>query len=291
MYRDLPPLTWLRAFEASARLLSFTAAAHELNLTQAAISKHVKSLELRLKRQLFIRHPRSLEMTKWAEAYLPKVQDSLQRLSRGTREVFGSTQGDVLTIRCAISFLVNVLSEKIPKFLADHPDQKIRIISSVWVDAFDHEAYDFDIQYGTGTFPGAKSYRLSYEKITPVCAPSRAKTLKHPEQLSTERLIHVQGYQDGWGTWLNAANLQGVDHGLGLQVDNSLAAYELAAQDAGIALGRSSLVANDLKIGRLVAPFEFTQEIEEGFFLLEPLTSTTRADAAAFAKWLLNELQ
>lgn len=291
MYRDLPPLTWLRAFEASARLLSFTAAAHELNLTQAAISKHVKSLELRLKRQLFIRHPRSLEMTKWAEAYLPKVQDSLQRLSRGTREVFGGTQGDVLTIRCAISFLVNVLSEKIPKFLADHPDQKIRIISSVWVDAFDHEAYDFDIQYGTGTFRGAKSYRLSYEKITPVCAPSRAKTLKHPEQLSTERLIHVQGYQDGWGTWLNAANLQGVDHGLGLQVDNSLAAYELAAQDAGIALGRSSLVANDLKMGRLVAPFEFTQEIEEGFFLLEPLTSTTRADAAAFAKWLLNELQ
>ena len=114
---------------------------------------------------------------------------------------------------------------------------------------------------------------------------------KHPEQLSTERLIHVQGYQDGWGTWLNAANLKDVDHGLGLQVDNSLAAYELAAQDAGIALGRSSLVDNDLKMGRLVAPFEFTQEIEEGFFLLEPLTSTTRADAAAFAKWLLNELQ
>ena len=99
MYRDLPPLTWLRAFEVSARLLSFTAAAQELHLTQAAVSKHVKSLEMRLQRQLFVRHPRSLALTRWGEAYLPKVQDALERLATGTREVFGRPQNDVLTIR------------------------------------------------------------------------------------------------------------------------------------------------------------------------------------------------
>jgi DNA-binding transcriptional LysR family regulator len=78
MNLDLPPLTWLRAFEAAARTLSFTHAAAELQLTQAAISKHVKSLEHHLHQPLFLRHPRGLELTKSGAAYLPKVQDALQ---------------------------------------------------------------------------------------------------------------------------------------------------------------------------------------------------------------------
>ena len=89
MHHDLPPLTWLRAFEASARTLSFTSAATEMHITQAAISKHVKSLEQHLRHPLFIRRPRGLELTKTGAAYLPKVQDALERLAIGTREVFG----------------------------------------------------------------------------------------------------------------------------------------------------------------------------------------------------------
>jgi LysR family transcriptional regulator, glycine cleavage system transcriptional activator len=161
MYRDLPPLTWLRAFEVSARLLSFTAAAQELHLTQAAVSKHVKSLEQRVQRQLFLRHPRSLELTKWGEAYLPKVQDALERLAIGTREVFGRPQGDLLTIRCAVSFAVNWLSPRLPRFLAQHPSSRLRILSSVWAEPFDAEACDLDIQYGTGTFADARCHRLT----------------------------------------------------------------------------------------------------------------------------------
>lgn len=89
MHHDLPPLTWLRAFDASARTLSFTSAAKELHIAQAAISKHVKSLELYLRHQLFARHPRGIELTKTGAGYLPKVQNALDRLIIGTREVFG----------------------------------------------------------------------------------------------------------------------------------------------------------------------------------------------------------
>jgi LysR family glycine cleavage system transcriptional activator len=289
MYRDLPPLTWLRAFEVSARLLSFTAAAQELHLTQAAVSKHVKSLELRLQHQLFLRHPRSLELTKWGEAYLPKVQDALERLASGTREVFGRPQDDVLTIRCAVSFAVNWLSPRLPRFLAQHPSSRLRILSSVWADPFDAEAFDLDIQYGTGTFADAKSHRLTREVITPLCTPDLALRLRMADDLADHCLLHVQGYQEGWGTWLAAAGTGRVDPGQGIQTDTSLTAYALACEGAGVALGRRSLAGPYRKDGRLVAPFDLEVPISEGFFLLEPVTTNAQCDISPFVEWLVKE--
>ena len=289
MYRDLPPLTWLRAFEVSARLLSFTAAAHELHLTQAAVSKHVKSLEHRLQHQLFIRHPRSLELTRWAEAYLPKVQDALDRLAQGTREVFGHPRSEVLTIRCAVSFAVSWLSPRLPGYLAAHPAAQLRILSSVWADPFDATAFDLDIQYGTGTFADATSHRLTHETITPLCAPGLAGDLRVPGDLVRQRLLHVQGYLDGWGTWLAAAEADAVDPGQGVQTDTSLTAYALASAGAGVALGRRSLAIPYRASGALVAPFDLEVEIAEGFFVLEPKARATHPDAARFVEWLVEE--
>jgi LysR family glycine cleavage system transcriptional activator len=289
MYRDLPPLTWLRAFEVSARLLSFTAAAQELHLTQAAVSKHVKALELRLQRQLFLRHPRSLELTKWGEAYLPKVQDALDRLATGTREVFGRPQDDVLTLRCAVSFCVNWLSPRLPRFLAKHPSNRLRILSSVWADPFDAESFDLDIQYGTGTFADARSHRLTRETITPLCAPDLVSQFRTPDDLADQCLLHVQGYQEGWGTWLAAAGATRVDPGKGIQTDTSLTAYALACEGAGVALGRRSLEAPYRKDGRLVAPFDLALPISEGFFLLEPMTTNPQRAVRPFVDWLVTE--
>jgi LysR family transcriptional regulator, glycine cleavage system transcriptional activator len=289
MHGDVPPLTWLRAFEVSARLLSFTAAAQELHLTQAAVSKHVKSLEHWLRHQLFIRHPRSLELTKWGEAYLPKVQDALERLAIGTREVFGRLKDDVLTIRCAVSFAVNWLSPRLPRFLAQYPRVRMRILSSVWVDPFDAEAFDLDIQYGSGSFPAARSHRLTREVITPLCAPGLVSSLNSPNDLANHTLLHVQGYQEGWGNWLAAAGATRVDPGQGIQTDTSLAAYALACEGAGVALGRRSLEAPYRVSGRLVAPFALELPINEGFFLLEPVKSFTGLVVAPFVDWLLEE--
>jgi LysR family glycine cleavage system transcriptional activator len=285
MFRDLPPLTWLRAFEASARLLSFTAAAQELNLTQAAVSKHVKALELRLQHQLFLRQPRSLEPTKWAEAYLPKVQDALDRLSLGTREVFGQRRTQALTIRCAVSFAVNWLMPRLPDYLARHPGKTVRLLSSVWNEPFDAEDIDLDIQYGTGTWPGCDSHRLTWETITPLCAPGCP--LRQPDDLRHHRLLHVQGYHEGWGIWLKAAGVTGVDPGSGLNLDTSLTAFELAAQGGGVALGRSSLAGHALGSGRLIAPFPLAVPIDEAFYLVRPTGEPRHPDAAGFTDWLV----
>lgn len=286
---NLPPLGWLRAFESAARHLSFTDAAAELNLTQAAVSKQVKSLELYFREQLFVRGPRSLQLTKTGEAYLPKVQDALERLAIGTREVFGRRRAQELTLRCAVAFSVNWLAPRLPDFFRRFPGKSIRIISTVWNDAFDETLFDLDIQYGTGSWSSARSHRLTWETITPLCAPSLLEQapLNRPDDLQSHRLIHVLGYQEGWGAWLKAAGARAVDPGQGMQVDNSLTAFELAAQGCGIALGRRSLSSRERSSGRLVAPYKLEVPITEAFYLLEPIGKGKHPDVEVFVEWLL----
>jgi LysR family transcriptional regulator, glycine cleavage system transcriptional activator len=288
---DLPPLTWLRAFEAAARHLSFTQAAVELNVTQAAISKQVKSLELHLRHQLFIRRPRSLQLTKTGEAYLPKVHDAFERLAIGTREVFGRRRAQALTVRCTVSFAVNWLAPRLPDFLARHPGKPVRIISSVWNDVLDKDLFDLDIRYGTGPWPGYSSHRLTWEHIFPLCAPdlpANAPQLRSPDDLCHHVLLHVLGYQEGWGLWLNAAKAKGVDPGQGLQLDASLTAFEVAAHGGGVALGRTSLAAKERASGRLITPFDLEVPIDEAFHLLQPADGNPHPNAAIFADWLLS---
>ena len=289
MQPDLPPLGWLRAFEAAARHLSFTDAATELNLTQAAISKQVKSLELHLRQPLFIRRPRSLQLTKMGEAYLPKVHDAFERLAIGTREVFGRRRTKELTLRCAVSFAVNWLAPRLPEFLDRHPGKTIRLISSVWNDNFDADVFDLDIQYGTGLWNGVRSHRLTWETITPLCAPSLMGTLplKSPDDLRFHRLLHVLGYQEGWGIWLSTAGAKTVDPGQGLQLDTSLTAFELAAQGGGVALGRMSLAARERESGRLIAPFGLEVPINEAFYIIQPVDQDPHPDAMPFIRWIV----
>jgi LysR family transcriptional regulator, glycine cleavage system transcriptional activator len=286
MRSELPPLIWLRAFEASARHLSFTNAAGELNLTQAAVSKHIKALEFHLGHPLFIRRTRSLQLTKMGEAYVPKVRDAFERLAIGTREVFGGRHAKELTLRCAVSFAVNWLAPRLTEFLALYPGIEIRIISSVWNDAFDTDVYDLDIQYGTGEWSGMRSHRLSWETITPLCAPSLVSQLNTPDDLRSQRLLHVLGYQEGWGTWLQAAGAKSVNPGQGLQFDTSLMAFEVAARGGGVALGRLSLAKQERETRRLIAPFDLEVPINEAFYLLEPVGKFPHPEASKFIAWL-----
>jgi LysR family transcriptional regulator, glycine cleavage system transcriptional activator len=285
-FETLPPLNWLRAFEAAARHLSFTHAAHELNLTQAAISKQVKLLEQHLRQQLFVRLPRSLALTKSGDAYLPKVRDAFERLNSGTQEVFGRHRSPILTVRCAVSFAVNWLAPRLPDFLAKHPKAKIRLVSSVWSDNTEVDQFDLDIQYGTGKWRNVVCHRLTHETLMPLCAPSLRGTLQTPGDLKAHNLLHVIGYQDGWATWLNAAGISDIDLGGGLQCDTSLMAFELAHHGGGVALGRSSLIDKELQSGRLIAPFELLVPVEEAFYLMMPADGILTPEENLFTEWL-----
>jgi LysR family transcriptional regulator, glycine cleavage system transcriptional activator len=289
MTHQMPPLPWLRAFEASARHLSFTNAAAELNLTQAAISKQVKLLEHYLREPLFERLPRSLALTKVGAAYLPKVTDAFERLAAGTLEVFGRRRLGILTVRASVGFAITWLAPRLPRFLAAHPKTQVRVVSSVWAEDYDSEKFDLDIRYGLGRWQGFHSDRITSERLIPLCLPDIGARLHHPDDLASERLIHVLGYQEGWSAWLAAAKASGVDPDQGLWFDTTAMALEVAAQGGGVALGRSSMIERELASGRLVRPFEIELAVNEGFFLVAPEKGARHADAAVFREWLLAE--
>jgi LysR family glycine cleavage system transcriptional activator len=289
--RRLPHLTWLRAFEASARHLSFTNAAQELNLTQAAISKQVKLLEHYLREPLFERKPRSLVLTKVGAAYLPKVRDGFERLAAGTEEVFGLRRSEVLTVRAPVGYSVNWIAPRLQGFFHHHPDIKLRLVSSVWGDQFDNERFDLDIQYGTGHWPGYTADRLTWEVIKPVCAPSLLygkNAIRKPADLAHHRLLHVLGYEEGWADWLRFAKTNGINSGQGLQFDTSLLAFEFAAHGGGVALARSSMFSIEIERGRLVEPFSIEAPLHEAFHLISPETGRDHPDAQKFREWLLD---
>lgn len=293
MRRNLPPLNWLRTFEASARHLSFTRAASELNLTQAAVSKQIKLLEQQLGEPLFQRKARSLVLTRVGTAYLPRVRDAIEMLAEGTYEVFGDRRSDVLTVRVTIGFSVSWLAPRLAEYYRQNPNRPLRIVSSVWNDSFNRERFDLDIRYGNGDWPGFRADRLTWDTLTPLCSPTLMHgdaPLRTPEDLHQHDLLHVMGFDDGWAVWLKAAGIPDFSVGPGLQFDSSLIAFEVAAKGLGVALGRSSTSGRERMSGRLVAPFELAVPIEEAFYLISPADVAPHPHADHFRQWLLEEV-
>lgn len=293
MKQSLPPLNWLRAFESAARHLNFTHAAEELSLTQAAVSQQVKGLEMKLGAALFKRLPRGLELSEAGQAYLPAVHEAIERLAAATDEIFGQGHRKVLTVRVNLVFFIHWLARRLPEFRERHPEINLHITSNIWVGDTDVEA-DLEIRHGQGKWAGLKADRLTWDALVPVCSPSLAtelKPLNTPEDLARHELLHVLGYEEGWGYWLKKAGAGRVDSSQGLQFDTLISALRMAELGQGVALARSSLVEHMLAQGALVAPFEQRFTTQEAFYLVYSPLATANPQALAFINWLVSQAQ
>jgi LysR family glycine cleavage system transcriptional activator len=272
MKKRLPPLNWLRSFEASARHLNFTQAAVELHMTQAAVSQQIKGLETKLGCALFIRLPRGLELTDAGRAYIPGVRESIEKLALVTDEVFGKERSHTLTVRVNLVFFNTWLAPRLADFRAQHPDIDLRFTSNIWVAGQDKEA-DIEIRYGKGVWEGFASDRLTWDDLIPVCSPvllNGQLPPADPEDLDHYTLLHVIGYEEGWGYWLNQLGYHSIDASQGIHFDSLMTAMEMAAEGHGVALSRTSLIGPMLNNGRLITPFSQTTETSESFFLATP---------------------
>jgi LysR family transcriptional regulator, glycine cleavage system transcriptional activator len=294
MKKRLPPLNWIRSFEAAARHLSFTHAALELNLTQAAVSQQIKGLESQLGAVLFKRLPRGLELTNAGSAYLPAVHESVERLSIATEEIFGQGRTDLLNVKVNLVFFLKWLAPKISNFRALYPHINLEITSNIWTDDKESSAdNDFEIRYGKGKWQALKSDRLTWDELFPVCSPDFLKkntSLVTPDDLPNHTLLHVIGYEEGWGHWLNQTNHEHIKLSQGFQFDTLITALEMAAQGEGLALGRTSLVDGMIKSGRLVVPFEQRVATDEAFYLVYARSQARHPHADIFRNWLLEEV-
>ncbi len=287
----LPPLSWLRAFEAAARLMSFTQAGREIGVTQSAISQNVRLLEAHLGERLFERLPNWLELTEAGKAYLPAVQDGFHRISSGTQEVFGPIRRERVTLRTTPGFAAAWLAPRIGDFYAKAPEVNLRIVSTIWDRGFEAGAADLEVRYGDGDWAGLHCERLTVERVFPLASPRLAAELAaDPAGLADQRLLHTIGFRLTWPSWLDAAGLkETVDGSSGDHFDTAVTSLAVAERGLGVALSRTSLAAEHLARGTLVAPFETALETDEAFFMVWPTNAPLAPDAARFVDWLRDQ--
>lgn len=284
-------LNWIRSFEAAARHLSFTDAAGELNITQAAVSKHVRLLEQVLGEPLFMRQPRALALTDAGEAYLHVVSETLSGLKRGTDEIFPVRQdAGLVTVRCNMGLATYWLASRLESFLEAHPGISVRLLAVVHGSDAVWEGIDMELRYDSDHAEGYEARPFRPDNLFPVCSPGVAERLHTPEDLLKERLLHVIGNRHGWSEWLALAGVEAQDLPLDLQVDTSAISLALAEAGVGVGLGHSSLVTDLLKAGRLVKPFTPELVANDIYHLIRPVGGSQNPAADAFATWLLSQV-
>lgn len=259
-------LNALRAFEASARHQSFSAAAAELHVTPAAVGQIVRTLEEWLGTPLFHRIASGrvrLVATEAAERALPDIRAGFDRLALGLGRLKEGSASGVLTVTVSPAFAAKWLLPRIDRFQAAWPDTDVRLETSLKAVDFVAQRVDVGVRYGMGSWPGLAADRLMDEEVYPVCSPRllrRRGRLRKPHDLARETLIHDlsmdshTGFPD-WETWLQKAGVAGVSTKRGMQINNSAAVLQAAIDGHGVALARSVMAHDDLAAGRLVRLF------------------------------------
>lgn len=303
MARRLPGLASLRAFEAAARHLGFTRAADELGVTPAAVSAQIRALEGQLGVRLFRRTSRTVRLTAAGETLLTAAGEALDTLARAVDRISPAAGGRLaLVVSTGPSFATKWLVPRLGGFYRRHPEAALRVdVTEGLVDLARGEA-DLAVRFGTGEYPGLSAERLFEEEVFPVCSPrllEGERPLRRPEDLRRHALVHDnlpmgegegEGWPD-WRAWLLAAGVEGVDATRGLRFRQTFLVVQAAAEGQGVALGNTSMVADDLAAGRLVRPFAGPpfRPRRLGYHLVRPSAAADRPLAEAFRAWMLAE--
>ena len=291
MAQRLPPMNTLRAFEAAARHLSFTEAAAELNVTQAAVSHQIRTLEEALGVRLFRRLNRAIRLTEEGQEFVAEVRKALTHLAAGMEKLAAPSAGGPLTVSVLPSFASKWLVPRLGRFRERHPEIDVRIEATNVLTDFQRDDVDLVVRYGRGKYKGLASTWLMAEDIFPVCSPALLdgpKPLRHPADLRHHTLLHDDANVD-WTMWLLSAGFGGVDPGQGPFFTDSAMVIQAAVEGQGVALARGALAAGDLAAGRLVRPFDFAIPTEYAYYVVCPETTANRPKIAAFREWMLEE--
>jgi LysR family transcriptional regulator, glycine cleavage system transcriptional activator len=296
-------LNALRAFEASARHQSFSAAAAELNVTPAAVGQLVRALEDWLGTPLFHRTAGGrarLTPTEAAERALPDIRTGFDRLTLGLERLKEGAMNGVLTVTVSPAFAAKWLLPRIDRFQSACPETDVRLDTNLKVVDFVAQRIDIGVRYGTGSWPGLTAEKLMDEEVYPVCSPQmlrKSGRLNEPGDLEHETLIHDLS-MDGhagfptWGAWLHKAGVGSPAVRRGMKINNSAAVLQAAVEGHGIALARSVMARDDLLCGRLVRLFSdisFCSPL--AYYIVYRSDSADLPRTKAFRNWLMLEAQ
>jgi LysR family glycine cleavage system transcriptional activator len=304
-------LSSLRAFEAAARHMSFRKAAEELNVTPAAISHQLKTLEDYLGVRLFRRANRRVELTPAARAAVPYLHEGFKSIAEGVERLRRDEGSNMLTVSAAPSFAGKWLMPRLHRFVSRYPQIDVRLLARmrsarpvtaalpVRRDINDMSLDDADvaIRFGDGDFPGMRVERLLALTVTPMTSPQLLRSgrpLQRIEDLRHYTLLHDDtGYfrsgRLNWDCWLHAAGADGIDTSHGVHFSHANLAIDAAVDGLGVLCSLPALAAADLAVGRLVTPFELQVPTDYSYYIICDPEESERPAIQAFTDWLLAE--
>lgn len=299
MLRHIPGLQSLKAFDASARHLSFTRAAEELHVTPAAVSHQIKELEEMIGVSLFQRTSRHMQLTRQGLILRPAIADALDGLTRALQRIRQSESPTQIRVTASPSIAAKWLVPRLDRFLDMVPGADVRIDVSSSVLDFDRDDVDVAIRFGDGNYPGLAVDKLFHDTVFPVCSPALLKgrkPLREPRDLALHTLIHLDYEAQGavwpnWRMWMLAAGIGDFNDTRGLHFSQTSLAVQAAIDGLGVALGDSTLVADDIAAGRLIKPFELALKSPPQFayHLITRNNLSNRPIVKAFRGWVLDE--
>lgn len=287
--RSTPPLHWLKAFEVSARTLSFTRAAEELLITQSAVSKQIKNLEFHLGQQLFQRQSGGLQLTEAGKNYLPTIVRGFSVLEQGTRSFLNSSEQVDLKIKANYAFASLWLCRHIGEFMDLHPQIRCTISPALWEQDFSTGNADIEFYYSKHDLLSDKAIQLTTESLVPVCAPEIFSRVRSVEDFETECILDLTGIGDTWDYWISQ---NGFTH---LKLSNRhyfgtfVLSVNMALEGYGITLAHSTLIARYAEKGVLVPFWDYSVASRDNYFAV---VRNERSEAARLLlEWLHSKLK
>ncbi|SON50350.1 transcriptional regulator GcvA [Vibrio tapetis] len=289
MSRRLPPLNSLKVFEAAARHLSFTRAAEELFVTQAAVSHQIKTLEDFLGLKLFRRRNRSLLLTEEGQSYFLDIKDVFTSLSEATDKVLERSEKGALTISLPPSFAIQWLVPRLADFNQQEPDIDVRIKAVDMDEGSLTDDVDVAIYYGRGNWPGLRADKLYQEYLIPVCSPQLLlgqKPLESLGDLKQHTLLHDTSRKE-WKQFVKEHAIDDVNVNHGPIFSHTTMVLQAAVHGQGVALGNNVLAKPEMDAGRLVCPFDEVLVTKNAFYVVCHEQQADTGRIATFRDWML----
>ena len=289
----LPPLSAIRAFEAAARLSSFTRAAEELGMTQAAISYQIKLLEERAGAPLFLRRPRQIELSEAGRRLAPSVAEAFALLRDGWASVRSDAAG-VLAISTLATFASNWLAQNLGAFQIAHPSIAVRLETSNKIVDFAREEVDVAIRSGSGDWPGMETHMLFTAGFTPMVSPALLrKTGPIETPLDLLRMPLLDPQDPWWRDWFDAAGVASGDLADRAGISLGAQSYEARAAMAGrgVAILTRALFNEEVAAGSLTQPFDLVVDDGNAYWLVYPTERRNVPKIRAFRDWLLRAVK
>jgi len=271
--------------------LNFTHAAKEMHVTHGAVSQRIKRLEGHLGTPLFRRSGRGMLLTDEGRRLMERVRAALSEITEGVEAIRSSDRDRILTVSMLPGFATYWLMPRLAGFIDRHPDIEVNIRPTMALTDFTRDEVDMAVRFGPGAWPGLISIKLYDEELVPVCSPAfRGGRLPHAfGDLLKVPLLHDE--RQPWSIWFKAVGLDYRDARQRPRYSDQTLLLAAAIAGLGVALARASLVAADLKSGRLVRLFSRSVPTRNSFFIVYPRGSESFGKIQVFQEWLLEQVR